>query len=102
MKLIRLACRACLAVAVLWIAAPPLRAQTPVQCAGPLSEASVIKLAAAGVPDGRLIQIVNACGAGFKLTPESEQRLRAAGTSDAVIAALREKSRNLKPDKPRR
>ncbi|HUK53734.1 MAG TPA: hypothetical protein VL099_10645, partial [Candidatus Binatia bacterium] len=73
------------------------RAQAPVQCAGPLSEAAVIKLASAGVPDARLIQIIDACGAGFTLTRESEERLAAAGTSAPVLAALREKAPKPKP-----
>ena len=86
-----------LVIVGLWIAAPQARAQAPVQCAGPLSEAAVIKLASSGVADARLIQIVNSCGAGFVVTRESEERLRAAGTSAAVIAALREKSPKPKP-----
>src|SRR5271170_2915564 len=75
----------------------PLHAQTPVPCTGPLTETAVIKLAASGVPEPRLVLIVKTCGASFALTKDSESRLRAAGATDAVIAALRDAAPKPKP-----
>ena len=61
------------------------------QCKGPLSEPQIIKLAAGGVPEARVIQFVNTCGVGFQLTQDSEERLKAAGATPAVLDAIREK-----------
>ena len=74
-RLRRTAYRAIAPAAVMFFLCAAARAQAPVQCAGPLTEASVIKLAASGVPDARLVQIIEACGAGFTLSNESEERL---------------------------
>src|SRR5271156_4616683 len=84
-------------LAPLLLAPAVLCAQAPVPCTGPLTETGIIKLAANGVPEPRLVLIVKTCGADFPLTREAEGRLRAAGASDAVIDALREVAPKPKP-----
>ncbi|HTQ86601.1 MAG TPA: hypothetical protein VMI93_10355, partial [Candidatus Solibacter sp.] len=49
----------------------PARAQAPVACSGPLTETAVIKLAASGVPEPRLVLIVKTCGSAFAMTKDS-------------------------------
>ena len=66
-------------------------AQAAVPCAHPLNEVDVIRLAAAGVPEARLVHIIGTCGVSFRVNRESEERLRAAGATKAVLAAIREK-----------
>jgi hypothetical protein len=54
-----------------------------------LSEEQLVGLLKAKVDDVRVQAIVSQCKVSFALTPEVERKLRAAGASDAVIAAAR-------------
>jgi hypothetical protein len=63
--------------------------QAPINCKGPLSEDQLIGLLKGGVAVVRVQAFVKTCGIGFPFTPNTEQRLRAAGASDAVIAEVR-------------
>lgn len=59
-----------------------------VPCAGPLSEKDIVELLSAGVPEGRVRLFVTSCGVDFIPDEGSAERLRAAGASDALIAAV--------------
>jgi formylglycine-generating enzyme required for sulfatase activity len=54
-----------------------------------LAEAQVAALIKGGAPDGRLKQYITECGGKFSLDGDTEKRLRAAGTTAAVVDLLR-------------
>jgi formylglycine-generating enzyme required for sulfatase activity len=55
----------------------------------PLSETEILKGLAGGVSNQRMTQLVEHYGVDFALTPEREERLRAVGARDELIAAVR-------------
>lgn len=57
--------------------------------AKPLSENDLLKRLAGGTENRRLATLVSQYGAEFSLTPEIEERLRAAGANDELMAAIR-------------
>ena len=63
--------------------------QQTVPCVGPLNESAFTTLLQGGVSEARLQQWVTTCGVSFKMSPDMESRLRAAGATDAVVALLR-------------
>jgi hypothetical protein len=73
--------------------------QAPINCRGPLTEEQLIGLLKAKVDDVRVQAIVKQCGVAFALVPDAERKLRAAGASDAVIAAARARAPK-PPEKP--
>jgi hypothetical protein len=80
-------------------------AQAPVNCPGPLSEIQMADLIRNHVPEERLRTFVMQCGVDFPLTQEVEKRLRLAGATPSVIAALqknppKQQSTQLKTEAP--
>jgi formylglycine-generating enzyme required for sulfatase activity len=59
------------------------------QAQNPLREAEILKQLAAGTSSKRVAALVRESGVDFSLTPESEERLRALGADDELIAAIR-------------
>ncbi len=86
-------CRVSLATVfiALFIVAPIGADQEPARCpsTGPLSEADMIRLIAGQAAERRFGQFVAQCGVGIAVTGEVEERLRAAGATDAMIAMIR-------------
>jgi formylglycine-generating enzyme required for sulfatase activity len=58
--------------------------------AKPLSETDLIRKLAGGATDKQLAAQVGAHGVDFSLTPEIEERLRAAGAGDELVGAIRQ------------
>src|ERR1017187_7854621 len=76
---------------VLLLVAVTALAQTPVTCpSAALNEAQVLELVNGHVPEGRIVQIVGTCHIGFFPSFEVLERLQAAGSTPAVVDALRE------------
>jgi hypothetical protein len=73
--------------------------QAIINCKGQLSEDQLIGLLTTRVDDVYVQAIVKQCGVRFPLTADTEHRLRAAGASDAVIAAVRARAPK-PPEKP--
>lgn len=63
--------------------APPAK-----KAAKPLSEAEVMEGLSGGLSSKRLATLVLQYGVDFKLTPESEQRLRGVGADDGLLLAI--------------
>jgi len=81
-----------IALLLLALAPASLAGQAPIRCRRPLSEEDMRVLIEGQVAEKRLRDIVTTCGVGFRLTAEVEQRLRTAGATDVVVAAVRRES----------
>lgn len=57
--------------------------------AKPLFEADLLKRLAGGMENQRLVTLVSRHGVAFSLTPEIEERLKAAGANDELVKAVR-------------
>jgi hypothetical protein len=65
-------------------------AQPSARCSGPLSEEQLTTLVKGSVvPDAPIKQNVTSCGIDFEATAEAIARLRSAGASESVLAAVR-------------
>ena len=83
------------AIMFAWLA-PPVTAQRPTQggatsgqTVSAMTNADVVKLAGAGVGDALIVQAIGQAKlTGFDVSPDAIVRLKTAGISDAVIAAM--------------
>jgi hypothetical protein len=66
--------------------------QAPISCSGLLNEEQLSQLLKAGVADIRLQAFVSKCGVDFAFNADVENRLRAAGASDAFLTLVRARS----------
>lgn len=72
---------------MLFYSVSPVRAQlqVPVSCKAPLTEEQLTRLLVSGVADVRVQVIVSQCGVTFEPTTGSDNRLRRAGASSALL-----------------
>ncbi|MGO8788136.1 MAG: PEGA domain-containing protein [Terriglobia bacterium] len=88
---VRLAAFSSVVLALLIVVGTPTSAA---QKAEPLTEQKVFELLRAKVPSSRVSAIVDDRGIDFDLTADIEQRVRAAGGGDDLVAALRRASQH--------
>lgn len=84
-------------VLALMMCAGVAAAQSPVRCAGPLSEQQVTSLITGRVAQARITQFITTCGVGFHVSSASEARLKRAGATEAILIAIREKTPKATP-----